>query len=131
MTPPSVLNFVYAMDSSSPEIENKVIVIFQISDYLTEFSGIEGSELDPNISTKHLTTLKSAYQKLRCLMDKGVVFVGHGLKKDFKVINLQVNKWMSIMNCAYIYTAFHQVNDPISKWLTLHSKILPMGCLPE
>jgi PAB-dependent poly(A)-specific ribonuclease subunit 2 len=35
-------------------------------------------------------TLKSAYIRLRALVDQGVVFVGHGLKKDFQMVNLVV-----------------------------------------
>ena len=38
----------------------------------------------------HLVTLKTTYVKLRCLIDIGVIFIGHGLKKDFKAINIAV-----------------------------------------
>ncbi|EGW32376.1 uncharacterized protein SPAPADRAFT_138105 [Spathaspora passalidarum NRRL Y-27907] len=73
-------------------IDDYVVHTAKIHDYLTSFSGIEDSDLDPIRSAKNLVTLQTAYRKLWLLLNLGVVFVGHGLYNDFRCINLQVPK---------------------------------------
>lgn len=47
-------------------------------------------DLDPLQSGRYMTTGKQTYLKLRHLVDTGCLLVGHGLKKDFRMINIVV-----------------------------------------
>jgi PAB-dependent poly(A)-specific ribonuclease subunit 2 len=61
-----------------------------VVDYLTRFSGLTHDDLEPATSRHHLVTPRAAYLKLRYLVDRGCILVGHGLRKDFRTINIFV-----------------------------------------
>ncbi|KAI9313283.1 ubiquitin carboxyl-terminal hydrolase-domain-containing protein [Dichotomocladium elegans] len=73
-----------------PFIDDYIASTENVVDYLTEFSGIHAEDLDPDTTTHILVPLKVAYKKLRLLLDLGCIFIGHGLSKDFRIINLLV-----------------------------------------
>jgi hypothetical protein len=89
-----------------PFIDDHIHTSDVIVDYLTEFSGIKCTfpfpslrvtkespaphvvgDLDPHLSRHTLTPLKLVYKKLRLLVDRGCIFIGHGLSKDFRIIS--------------------------------------------
>ena len=73
-----------------PVIDDYIRAVEPVHDYLTRFSGLVPGDLDPATSKRHIVKLKHAYLKLRYLIDAGCIFVGHGLKQDFKMINVVV-----------------------------------------
>ncbi|KFG80129.1 PAB-dependent poly(A)-specific ribonuclease subunit PAN2 [Metarhizium anisopliae] len=75
-----------------PFIDDYILIQEPIVDYLTSYSGITREDLDPRISKHSLLPLKMAYKKLWILLNLGCKFLGHGLKQDFRVINIHVPK---------------------------------------
>ncbi|KAL0947460.1 hypothetical protein HGRIS_013567 [Hohenbuehelia grisea] len=73
-----------------PFIDDHIHTSEPIVDHLTKYSGIKFGDLDPRLSPYTLTPLKLVYKKLRLLVDHGCIFIGHGLSKDFRIINIFV-----------------------------------------
>ncbi|KAI8137725.1 ubiquitin carboxyl-terminal hydrolase-domain-containing protein [Fennellomyces sp. T-0311] len=73
-----------------PFIDDYIEITESVEDYLTEFSGITALDVNPVTTAHTLVEHKLAYAKLRLLVDLGCVFIGHGLVKDFRTINLLV-----------------------------------------
>jgi PAB-dependent poly(A)-specific ribonuclease subunit 2 len=73
-----------------PIVDDYVLPSEPVMDYLTRFSGVTPEDLDPVSSRRHLVHSRTSYLKLRFLVDRGCVLVGHGLKKDFRIINIFV-----------------------------------------
>lgn len=71
-------------------IDDWIQVKEPVIDYLHKHSGILAGDLDPRTSNHCLVSLKVAYKRLWVLLNLGCRFVGHGLKGDFRVINIQV-----------------------------------------
>lgn len=84
------------IDEQKPCIDDYINIKEPITDYLTQFSGITHGDLDPRTSKHNLVSLKMAYKRLWVLLNLGCKFLGHGLKTDFRVINIQVPKAQTI-----------------------------------
>ncbi|KAL2689869.1 poly(A)-specific ribonuclease [[Neocosmospora] mangrovei] len=79
-------------DEGTPFIDDYISIREPIVDYLTSYSGITEQDLDPRVSKHSLLPLKLAYKKMWILLNRGCKFLGHGLKQDFRVINIHIPK---------------------------------------
>lgn len=78
------------IDEGVPFIDDYIAIREPIVDYLTSYSGIRQQDLDPRVAKHCILPLKKAYKKLWILLNLGCKFLGHGLKQDFRVINIHV-----------------------------------------
>lgn len=74
---------------------------------LTILHSRTAGDLDPETSKYTLVPLKVAYKKLRLLVDLGCIFIGHGLKKDFRIINIHVPEAQVIDTVDLYHSAAH------------------------
>jgi DNA polymerase III epsilon subunit-like protein len=89
-----------------------------IVDHLTRFSGLVPGDLDPATSRHRLHTFKDTYAKLRGLVDGRCIFVGHGLRKDCRTLNLFIPAGQ-IVDTVNIYRLPAQRNLSL-KFLSSH-----------
>ncbi|KAL0208694.1 hypothetical protein P9112_011281 [Eukaryota sp. TZLM1-RC] len=77
-------------DGFSPILDDHIVQTESVADFLTLYSGLGHQDLDPDRSSVYLCDLKNSYLKLKYLVLKGFVFVGHGIKKDLYLLNLVI-----------------------------------------
>ncbi|KAK7449653.1 poly(A)-specific ribonuclease [Stygiomarasmius scandens] len=108
-----------------PFIDDHIHTSELIVDYLTEFSGIRFGDLDPHRSPFTLTPLKVVYKKLRLLVDRGCIFVGHGLSKDFRIINIFVppEQVIDTVDLYYLKGRQRRLSLRFLSWFVLHEHI--------
>ncbi|KAI0261046.1 ubiquitin carboxyl-terminal hydrolase-domain-containing protein [Gloeopeniophorella convolvens] len=108
-----------------PFIDDHIHTSEIIVDYLTEFSGIRFGDLDPHTSVYTLTPLKVVYKKLRLLVDRGCIFIGHGLSKDFRIINIYVppDQVIDTVDLYFLKERQRRLSLRFLSWYVLHENI--------
>ena len=112
-------------DEGIPFIDDYISIAEPVVDYLTAFSGIYPGDLDRATSHHVLVSLKAAYKKLWLLLNLGCVFVGHGLLKDFRTINIHVPKSQVVdtVDLFFIKSRQRKLNLRFLAWLLLGEEI--------
>ncbi|KAL8743586.1 MAG: hypothetical protein Q9190_004080 [Brigantiaea leucoxantha] len=90
-------------DEGLPFINDYINISEPVVDYVTKYSGVTAEDLDPRRSSHPLVPLKVAYKKLWLLLNLGCVFVGHGLIKDFRNVNIFVPKSQVVDTVTLFY----------------------------
>jgi len=108
-----------------PFIDDHIHTSEVIVDYLTEFSGIKYGDLEPHTSIYTLTPLKVVYKKLRLLVDLGCIFIGHGLSKDFRIINIYVppEQVIDTVDLYFLRERQRRLSLRFLSWFVLHENI--------
>jgi PAB-dependent poly(A)-specific ribonuclease subunit 2 len=109
-----------------PFIDDYIVTKEPVVDYLTAYSGIRAGDLEPSHSRRHcLIPLKVAYKKLWILLNLGCVFIGHGLPKDFRTINIHVPKDQVIdtVDLFYIKARQRKISLRFLAWYLLRQDI--------
>jgi Ubiquitin carboxyl-terminal hydrolase/Exonuclease len=91
-------------------VDDYILPSEPVIDYVTRFSGITPEDLNPSQSRHAVVPYRTAYLKLRYFLDRGCVFVGHGLQKDFETAN--------------IFVPPDQVSQPHNALSTPHTSLL-------
>ncbi|KAL9029431.1 MAG: hypothetical protein Q9196_002325 [Gyalolechia fulgens] len=86
-----------------PFIDDYISISEPVVDYVTKYSGVSAGDLDPAVSVHPLVPLKVAYKKLWLLLNLGCIFVGHGLIKDFRNIDIFVPKSQIVDTVTLFY----------------------------
>lgn len=86
-----------------PFIDDYISISEPVVDYVTKYSGVSAGDLDPTVSVHPLVPLKVAYKKLWLLLNLGCIFVGHGLIKDFRNVNIFVPKTQIVDTVTLFY----------------------------
>jgi PAB-dependent poly(A)-specific ribonuclease subunit 2 len=108
-----------------PFIDDYIAIKEPVIDYLTLYSGITPDDLDPRTSRHNLVSLKVAYKKLWVLLNLGCQFLGHGLRQDFRVINIQVPRSQIIdtIELFYLKSRFRKLSLAFLAWFLLKEDI--------
>lgn len=114
-----------SLDPGAPFIDDYIATSEPIVDYLTSYSGIIAGDLDPATSQHNIVPLKHAYKKLWILLNLGCKFLGHGLKQDFRVINIHVPKPQIIdtAECFFLKERYRKLSLAFLAWYLLKEEI--------